>query len=233
MGLDTIPDYTDGQTIDQEVYNNLKRVLCVDVVPRNTSGIVTDVAGALGDSTNFWGNAYARTLKLRASGKLLTLQAPSDLAETYDFTLPTQLPADSERLSIGPDGKVVFGDAGTANYKVSASCGSFSATTTPTLITNFSLTITTSGRPVWIGIIDDATGNPSKVFSSTNSTLTIVRDVTTIAALNINPGQRSHFASAINTIDVVSAGTYTYTMLVSTPSSTIEFDNQRMIVFEL
>ena len=50
MATDTLPTRTNGQTIDQTWFANLQAVLGTDFVPRNSSGVATDLAGNLGEA---------------------------------------------------------------------------------------------------------------------------------------------------------------------------------------
>lgn len=61
MGLDNIPNRSTGQVIADEFWNVLKRVLGVDFVPRNVSGIPTANAGDLGTPTYPWKRANIKS----------------------------------------------------------------------------------------------------------------------------------------------------------------------------
>jgi hypothetical protein len=61
MSTVTLPARTDGQTIDETWFNKLREALYTDLVPRNSSGIATDVAGSLGDSTYGWLKAFIKS----------------------------------------------------------------------------------------------------------------------------------------------------------------------------
>ncbi len=54
MGLDIIPTIRELQKNDAEWFNALNRALSQDLVPRNSSGIPTDLAGSIGSSTLRW-----------------------------------------------------------------------------------------------------------------------------------------------------------------------------------
>jgi YVTN family beta-propeller protein len=58
MGLNTLSSRSDLQTIVAEWFNDIKTLLCIDIVPRNISGVPTDSAGSLGSSTYRWKDAY-------------------------------------------------------------------------------------------------------------------------------------------------------------------------------
>jgi YVTN family beta-propeller protein len=58
VGTNTLSTRSDLQTIIAEWFNDLKTLLCIDLVPRNISGVPTDAAGSLGSSTYRWKDAY-------------------------------------------------------------------------------------------------------------------------------------------------------------------------------
>ncbi len=58
MGVDTLPDRTDGETIDESWFDVVRSALGVDHVPRNSSGVATTRAGSLGSSTYAWLKAF-------------------------------------------------------------------------------------------------------------------------------------------------------------------------------
>jgi hypothetical protein len=58
MGSEALPTRTDGQTIDENWFNVLKNTLIQNFLPRNSSGIVTTLAGTLGESAIKWARAY-------------------------------------------------------------------------------------------------------------------------------------------------------------------------------
>lgn len=107
---------------------------------------------------------------------------------------------------------------GSLGQQVSASCGTLTiAEQALTDVTNLSVSITTTGRPVFVGLIGD-TGASSEVSANTTvlsggCRISILRGASVIANypvyasltdfLQIAPG-------AYWTLDVVSAGTYTY-----------------------
>lgn len=61
MSTETVPDRSNGQTIDQTWYNLLKSIIGGNFVPRNASGVATADGGTLGDSTYTWMRAYITT----------------------------------------------------------------------------------------------------------------------------------------------------------------------------
>lgn len=95
MGLGTIPARTNGQTIADTWFNILRTVLTEDVLPRNSSGVVTDGGGSLGSTTNSWDNLYVGEVKLKDSGNFVSIEPPASLAASYNMVMPATLPPNS------------------------------------------------------------------------------------------------------------------------------------------
>lgn len=250
MGLDTIPDREDRQVIDQTWYNVLRSVMTIQFFPRNSSGVVTPIAGSLGSLAYTWSSLFSNGMRLSANGNLVTLKPDSNLGAGYSIKFPTALPGGPKRLSISPSGDIAFDDTAAAfNFVLSASCGSFSTTSTSrTQITNFSNTITTLGRPVFVGIVDDGTlsGALSQISVQFGPSVTFyIQRVTNtgsvdIATIQIDPTNHNNLVlSGLHTIDIVPAGTYTYNIQVamtqpSSPSvDTLTIENFKMITYEV
>ncbi len=132
--------------------------------------------------------------------------------------------------------------------QVSSSSGSFQLTGgTKTDVTNLSVTITTSGRPVRVEVQHDGSANAmSLVATRSNISFSIeayiVRDST-----NVYIEGFSHRGDTLTFIqgnyrppaitDVVAAGTYTYKVqlknVVSTNSATVNMDYCKLVAYEL
>lgn len=146
------------------------------------------------------------------------------------------------------DGAVTQAKRAALGQQVSLSSGAFStSSTTDVDVTNLSVTITTTGRPVFIGIVGDGGAGTSQFSSSsTNSTgsglITFLRGATTLnvfLTFTSAPGATSVSMrvppSSFFTIDLVAAGTYTYKVQarVNDPSRTVQLENTRLIAYEL
>jgi hypothetical protein len=139
---------------------------------------------------------------------------------------------------------------------ISDSSGNFNTTSTSNVdITNNSVTITTSGRPVFVGIVPDgSTQSQIAVTDGTDGTsinpgmyLTLVRDATNIAVCRQNSFVALPFGGpdvlnlvslgvfpSIFVIDAVAAGTYTYKSRVRADSGTTAYVvGCKLIVYEL
>lgn len=128
------------------------------------------------------------------------------------------------KLAARPTGTTV--SAG--GVAVSTSCGTFSTTSTSAVdVTNLSVTITTTGRPVRIALQPDGsglasvgTGGHSAPGNGQLGHIYIVRASTTIASNTIrsdtDPSSNNNFLDlslppgVISSLDLVAAGTYTY-----------------------
>lgn len=105
MSTDTIPSRTNGQTIDQVWFNILQAVIGTDFVPRTAGGIVTDIAGSLGQSSFRWLNVYVQALVIGLLTKQVTINAAS-AAAPYAVHLFTGLPASNLPVSIDASGNL-------------------------------------------------------------------------------------------------------------------------------
>lgn len=95
------------------------------------------------------------------------------------------------------------------NYGVSSSCGSFSSSSSSYVdITNLSVTITTTGNPVYITLTTDNGENSPGFYSGGSTTIRIVRGATDL-------GDSVSSSASIplpvpSALDVIGAGTHTY-----------------------
>lgn len=134
---------------------------------------------------------------------------------------------------------------GAGGVAISNSCGVFSTNSgTPVLITNFTITITTTGRPVMLKLIDDGSGtNPSQVGGSSvlsttlNPWIRIYRDATQIAWLGLTNdagGTFKIYSSLVSFLDEVAAGTYVYTMTLELQTGTsADIQYTKFVAYEI
>lgn len=189
------------------------------------------------------------------SGNYIALQAPSSLASGYALTLPT-IPGSTQAMTLDTSGNIstisynAIGQGmtstganaiaasrtratgttvGTGGVAVSADCGNVTLTTSFVDVTNWSVTITTSGRPVYIGLINGtfSTG------SGNTTAIALYRDVTAVAAATVTASLEP--VSIFWTLDAVAAGTYTYKIqaekVLSSPACAI--GNGKLVAYEL
>ena len=156
------------------------------------------------------------------------------------------------------DAKIVSMDAAkltgtippsTLNYQISSSSGTFVHTGNIAItdVTNLSVTITTTGRPVFVGLISDGSSNYSYL-SVVDNQITInfegyfYRDATNISLQVLDQRLASASiqgsgtpVSTFNYIDVPAAGTYTYKFAIrnSYTSQTCYVYRAKLITYEL
>lgn len=131
--------------------------------------------------------------------------------------------------------------------QVSSSCGSFTTSSASAAVTNLTVTITTTGRPVYLALIPDGSVNDSYIGASrtTGTTayigLQIDRGGGNTWRFNCGQtvGSSSSFSiyypvSSVFHIDVPSAGTYTYTVYASSSTATsVAVAYAKLIAYEL
>lgn len=178
------------------------------------------------------------------AGNGLTGGSGSALAVSVDGST-IEINSDSLRVK---DGGITKAKLASLGQQTSSSSGSYSLTgTTQTAVTNLSVSITTNGRPVFVGLIPDGSDIASiQAYESTDSPLSFViikRGSTEIAKSSIRmAADRTGGSSRIGvpvgtiyTVDAPAAGTYTYTIEVAGNGSndTIEVNNAKLIAYEL
>lgn len=209
---------------------------------------------------------------LTANSKGLTVSPPAAMASDYSITWPT-LPASTRILSIDTSGNIAAGVSGTivaadiataaiittkisdgnvtrpklasVGQQISSSSGSFSTTSGSFVdVTNLTVTITTTGRPVMIVAVPDGSSAMRTELNRTAAVATgtaqILRGATPIASYQFNSQATGATQIVITApmqllmLDPVSAGTYTYKVQVSTSnSSTFFFQNVVLVAYEL
>jgi hypothetical protein len=209
MGTETIPDRSGGQTILAEWFNLLKRVLAGDIVPRNTSGVATNLGGNIGSDNYRFSKSYINIMNVGTAGSLKTIEEDgNDIVFKFNNV---------EKGAMKANG---------LDQQISASSGSFSGSGD---ITNLSVTITTRGRPVYIGLIHGGGGTFSDSISFSGSIYRFYRDTTAIT--NSSPSLGGIYpVSILWHIDTPSAGTYTYKLNVSGSETVF---NAKLIAYEL
>lgn len=209
------------------------------------------------------------------SGKGVTLSAPTALASDYTITLPASAAGTTNALVLMDNsGNLSTQDKGSANevltmdgagtgldyrkitqvnmgsvgQQISSSSGSFFTTSTSFVdVTNLTVTITTTGRPVMLMAQADE-ANPA-VFSAsrtgsagTGISIAWLKDASFLAlhALFVEvdtsstPRQISCPPGAINYLDIVAAGTYVYSVAIKCDTGTTGgAQNIKIVAYEL
>lgn len=198
----------------------------------------------------------------------VVMRSPGSLAATYTMTMPAAVPATSlEYLSMTSAGVVepvtsnelvdtVTRATGTSvgNLGVAASTSSSNFSTTsssPVDVTNLSVTITTSGRPVKLCLIaaDGSTGSFVRINAATGpdarGKLNFFRDAAAIsedlfgldASTGSNPAYVDVPPAAFAFVDFPGAGTYTYKVQcdveLGSGTTTLSVNHIKLVAYEL
>ncbi len=206
-----------------------------------------------------WGyasaNAIKNSLRYIAEDVLGDPSANSDkLSPTSANNVGTQMTSTGANNIINQYTRSTGTSVGLRGIALSSGSGTFNLnSTTFTDVTNLSVTITTSGRPIFIGLIPDTVSNTvfgvSKIGAGSAGDISLelkfLRDATTLFIHNIshswNPNDTvaQHVVhvpcGALNTIDVVGAGTYVYKMQARCTNTDAQANISRVkiIAFEL
>jgi len=164
---------------------NQIRITSGGTVNATSSGISSGTATAafaggvlvVDSNTNTPGNIQCGSVLIgdnTVGSNFITLSAPSALAASYPLVLPAALPGATSFVTLDSSGNVAAGGIPTANgitranlaavgQQVSSSCGSFNVVGSGTFatITNLSVSITVTGRPVMIFLQDDGSTSQS------------------------------------------------------------------------
>jgi hypothetical protein len=194
---------------------------------------------------------YSVTLpSLPLSTSIMTLDSSGNMAAPYPVAagLPASVIVNNSiteskmaPLSIGTpeliNASVTQPKRAALGQQISGSSGNFANTNAGTTVDvpNMSVTITTTGRPVWVGVQSvNNTGTPSFITTTATANFNIVRDnVTTIAVYQLE-GNLQIPSSSIYIIDVPSAATHTYKLtLTNVNASNAEIDQAVLVAYEL
>lgn len=117
---------------------------------------------------------------------------------------------------------------GAGGVAISASCGAFGTTGNAISVTNLSVTITTTGRPIFVGLQQDGSGTASSIACAgdgfgnvCSATFSIFNGLSIIANHLLEVGgvsgtsQLALPSSVLSVLDIQSAGTYTYVVKIS------------------
>ena len=201
-----------------------------------------------------------------ANSKFLTLNPPAAMAANIQQTLPT-IPASTSFMTMDSSGNmaasivapltgsniasatVARSNQVAVGQQISPSCHNFSTSSSSFVsVTNLSVTITTSGRPVHVFLISDGSTSAALLEVQASSVTSVA------AACRILSGSTeiSRFQLAtqptggsitntyisipsgcINHLDVPAAGTYTYTVQLLTNAGSVYMSNSMLVAYEL
>lgn len=181
----------------------------------------------------------------------VTYSTPTSIGTPSDNSVSTvKLQDDAVTTPKIDDGAVTRAKREAIGQQISSSCSNFtSSSTSATDITNLTVNITTTGKPVVLGLISDGSGNVSNLLvnptagtTTISSFYTFVRNGTTIAEQEVgnivNSSGTVHSirvpASSLSHIDPAAAGTYTYKVQVRCAVDTgVGVNYAKLIAYEL
>lgn len=198
---------------------------------------------------------------LVVNSKGLTLNPPNAMGSNYSITLPT-LPGATSFLTMDSSGNIgaspVISGGLTKSYIAALGqqiCTSVTFSTSSTSfvdVTALTVTLTTTGRPVWIGLMpgtDSTTGSAAQLTTSvsagtsTAAQLKVVRDSTDIAFWLVGESIGAsaiqivsrYACSSFTCIDIPSAGSHTYKFQVKAvgTSVSLNFVKVSLVAYEL
>lgn len=250
--------YADGDTLFEADLDNIKDDLenFLNVTKLNDDNIQNSGITA---STKLV-DATVTSAKI-ASAAITTSKIADDsvtTAKIIDANVTTAKLTDSSITTAKiADGAVTQAKRAALGQQISSSCGNFTTTSLSAVdVTNLSVSITTTGRPVMVFLTGDGVGGTARWGSETgagftnlashNSMISLVRDSTTLNSYSITGSVSSSSqvytdftlyipSSSISAIDVPAAGTYTYKVQLRTQVSggTAAIRDTRLVALEL
>lgn len=240
------------------------------VSPASASFISLSGTFQFQQNTNVAGNGDFGTMVLRYPGSYPTpsgtnyiaLQVPASIGAGYAVTLPGAPPVTNTAFvtmdtagTLGNGISTVQGITQTmlaprtvgstvsaGGVALSSSSGSFSIGPGSAAVTNLSVTITTTGRPVYIALIPDGVG-PFSSFGATSTLggpecqLLVLKDGVQISTSSVKAATAvgSIFVPpSFLTMSFTSAGTYTYAVYVFVAANNTAFvSNCQLVAYEI
>jgi hypothetical protein len=127
-------------------------------------------------------------------------------------------------------GSVTRAKLESVGQQISASCGAYSTSSASYVdVSNLTVTITTTGRPVYLALQSDGSGNNARMTASPGLfTYRFMRDATEVSQHGIfNAG------AIMAHIDTPAAGTYVYKLQAKSTSGSGGIEYYKLIAFEL
>ncbi len=219
-----------------------------DLIGLNMSGIGSD---AIGTKIGAAGAQNIANNMPAAGADVIAASMTSTGANTIAGSM-TALGANSIGTIMSPTGanavantrtRSVGSSVGAGGVALSASSGAFSSVAPASgLVTNLSVTLTTTGRPIRILLVPDGTTNSLDVRGLTNigninAQLVYRRDATAIGSIliaaNSTGGNITATAPSLEVLDTPGVGTYTYTVRCDTTAATMQVANAKLLAYEL
>jgi hypothetical protein len=242
VGVNTLSTKVSNDVISEDDVNQYKTAITDDLIPRNSSGVITDIAGNLGTSVYRWVAGYIKSLYIGTianNNSITEVSNDLEISSDYDINLDAgsgreiDLRFNGTALGSGITSSGISRDMlGAVNYSKSSSCGSFSGSSTSYAdITNLSTSITTTGKPVMLYFESASTTTGSNISSTATTDVKLLRDSTDIALYRTSTSSFELGVPLI--IDVPSSGTYTYKAQYKVSSGSVAINTYRLVAIEL
>lgn len=224
--------------VDASELNQFRSALNSTFMPRNSSGVVADLAASLGSSTYRFDSSHIQKIFLgTASQNVFIDGSGADLRFYVSNTKEASVTTNGVEGSYLKDGSVTQGGLNNGNYSFgSLDSGPFNTTsTTYTQVTNLSATITTTGRPV-IAEIGASSGDTCNIQFGGNLQfdLAFKMDGTIYSEATMFHGNVLVYpCGGFYAFNVPSAGLHTFTVWVKTNTSNISVYNAVLNVWEM
>lgn len=253
--LTVTKNYADGTDLTESQLDDIKSSIETFV---NTTKLDADNIQALAITTGLIANTAVTAAKLATNSvetakiKDANVTTAKIALDAIDGTLIADDAVDSEHYTDGSVDQVHLAaravttdgtDPGAGGVCISASSGTYSRSTgSYGDVNNLACTLTTTGRPVRVELISDASGNPAYVgdASTTNGTLYLkfLRDSTNIGEFQYNNFSTTTIwqgpCSMVATIDAPSAGTYVFKLQAKgSVTENISVYYSKLVAYEL
>jgi hypothetical protein len=201
-----------------------------NLVPRNSSGVATDIGGDLGQSNLRWEDLFAKKLNVGASASLLFMDENSGkIRFGVGGVGVTEIEATGLNGAGIKDATITSGKHAAAVYGIAAATSGLYTSTSTTfgLVTNQTVAVTTTGRPVKIALMGGtSSGSHSGIYGQCSSCTTfnqwirLLRNGTEISRQSVGATQSTSGTLRVmvpcGSFDVLdaprAAGSYTYTL---------------------
>ena len=202
------------------------------------AGSVTETKiGSAAVTTNKIADGNVTGAKLHsnvADGSTLEVSASALQIKALGVTA-AKLAADAVETAKIKDGAVTQAKRVALGQQISESCalaGGF-ASGSPGAISNLSVSLTTTGRPVMVQLVADGSANYSRFYVEGSGVAYIYRDSTLIAETLLTSSSMSIPPSSFGVLDAPGAGTYTYTVKGLTLGGTAAVYYAKLLAYEL
>lgn len=228
--------------VDASELNQFRSALNSTLMPRNSSGVVADLAASLGSSTYRFDSSNIQKIFLgTASQNVFIDGSGADLRFYVSNTKEASVTSSGVEGSYLKDISVTQGGLNNGNYSISSSCGAYQTTSTSYVaVTNLSASITATGRPVRLMLNSDGVCHVMCGPGAGTSTCAIraKRDSTVFSeeSFESQPVQEWLPCGNFTWFDTPSAGTYTYSIEVKSITGSgfyIDIANAKLVVWEI